>query len=219
VLAAENIVKTFRGPEAAVRALDGVSLHVNAGELLAVRGHSGCGKTTLLLALGGLMRPSSGRVLVDGEDPYALSPERRARLRGEKIGFVFQQFHLVPYLSVLENVLVPSLALRREGAVDRARELIGQFGLEGRASHVPAELSVGEKQRAALARAVLNEPQLLLADEPTGNLDDRNAAAVLAYLTEFAERGGGVLLVGHDARGTERAHRVLEMESGRIVSG
>lgn len=218
MLRAENLVKTFAGPQATVRALDGVSLSSAEGELVAVEGPSGCGKTTLLLAVGGLLRPNVGRVLIDGRDPYQLPPDERAGFRAERIGFVFQQFHLVPYLSVLENVLVPALACPQPGAMDRARQLIGHFGLEQRAQHVPAELSVGERQRTALARALLGRPRLLLADEPTGNLDERSGEAVLAYLAEFADAGGAVLLVSHDPRAARYAHRILQMDDGKITS-
>ena len=218
MLEAKNIVKTFDGPEGAVRALDGVSISVAPGELVAVRGPSGCGKTTLLLVVGGLLRPNGGEVRVDGEDPYGLPPDGRALFRAERIGFAFQQFHLIPYLTVLENVSAPALARRSPDAPERARELVRRFGLQERANHVPAELSVGERQRAALARALMNQPRLLLADEPTGNLDDANAEGVLAHLVEFAKAGGAVLLVSHDARGTKHAHRVLEMDRGRIAT-
>ena len=217
MLEVQDLVKTFETPDGVVCALDGVTLALKARELVAVRGPSGCGKTSLLLTIGALMRPSSGLVRVGGDDPYALSPDERARFRAERIGFVFQQFHLVPYLSVLENVLAPALAKRDAAAGERARELIARFGLEPRARHLPSALSTGERQRTALARALLNRPALLLADEPTGNLDDANAETVLRYLAEFADEGGAVLLVGHDVRGTTYAERVLSMEAGRIT--
>jgi putative ABC transport system ATP-binding protein len=216
LLEARNLTKTFASPDGEVRALDDVSIEVAAGEFVAVRGPSGCGKTTLLLVLGGLLRPDAGTVRVDGQSPYELPPDQRALLRAEKVGFAFQQFHLMPYLSVLENVLAPSLVKRSPGAVERARALVRQFGLEERANHVPSALSIGERQRTALARALMNEPRLLLADEPTGNLDDRNAEDVLQRLSDFAAAGGAVLLVSHDARGAQRAHRVLNMERGRL---
>jgi ABC-type lipoprotein export system ATPase subunit len=199
--------------------VDGISLTVAPGEFVAVQGPSGCGKTTLLLAAGGLLQPSSGLVLVNGQDPYALSPEDRARFRAAHLGFVFQQFHLIPYLSVLDNVLAPCIALPPAGAGDRACELIAHFGLEDRALHVPAELSTGERQRVALARALLNRPKLLLADEPTGNLDRDNARIVLGYLAEFAKSGGAVLLVTHDAAAAEFAQRTLRLIEGRLAEG
>ncbi len=213
----QDLGKHYEGPQGTVRAVDGVSLTVCAGEFAAVEGPSGCGKTTLLLAAGGLLDPTSGRVLVDGQDPYGLSPERRAQFRAANLGFVFQQFHLVPYLSVLDNVLAPALALPTPEARTRARELITHFRLEDRADHVPAELSTGERQRTALARALLNRPKLLLADEPTGNLDPDNARVVLAYLEEFAHHGGAVLLVTHDAAALSLADRTLRLRVGKLL--
>ena len=213
-----NARKLYRRPEGVVRALDGVSLSVEEGEFVAVQGPSGCGKTTLLLAAGGLLAPDEGTVTVDGQAIYDHPPERRAAIRAHKIGFVFQQFYLVPYLDVLDNVLSPSLAVSSDGARRRAMELIEHFGIADRLHHTPAELSTGERQRTALARALLNRPKLLLADEPTGNLDGDNAQAVLEYLTEFARSGGAVLLVTHDARAAGFAHRGLRMRQGRLCA-
>jgi putative ABC transport system ATP-binding protein len=219
LLTFENVTKTYRGKGRRVCALDDVSFTLEPGRFIAVRGPSGCGKSTLLLAAGALMRPDGGRVTIDGQDPYALTPEARAAFRAAKVGFVFQQFHLVPYLNVLDNVLTASLGLANGSAASarqRAQELLEQFGMSGRATHVPAELSTGERQRAALARALLNGPTLLLADEPTGNLDPGNADLVLQCLFDFAAAGGGVLLVTHDARAAEHAHAVIDMADGRI---
>ncbi len=216
MLNATDIKKHYRGDNGTVRALDGVSVTVAAGEFTAVKGASGCGKTTLLLAAGGLLRPDSGQVLVAGQDPYAMDREQRAGFRAEQVGFVFQRFHLVPYLSVLDNVLTPSLARPADDAEDRAAELIEHFGLQDRIGHTPGELSTGERQRVALARALLNRPKLLLADEPTGNLDGDNAECVLSYLAEFAAVGGAVLLVTHDDRATGFAGQILHMQDGRV---
>jgi ABC-type lipoprotein export system ATPase subunit len=201
-----NLYKTYRGN---VTVLDGVTLHVAAGEFVAVRGPSGCGKTTLLLAAGGLLRPDTGRVSVDGTDLYALGDEARARFRAANIGFVFQQFHLVPYLSVLDNVLAASLGFPLPDARKRAEHLLARFGLTSRCHHVPAELSTGERQRTALARALLHRPKLLLADEPTGNLDPDNGRLVLDALADHARAGGAVLLVTHEQEAAARAHRVV----------
>lgn len=212
MLEIRNLTRTYRGPAGPVNVLDSLSLDVAAGEFVAVQGRSGCGKTTLLLAAGGLLHPDAGRVLVAGQDLYQLSEEARARYRAQRIGFVFQQFHLVPYLSVLDNVLAPTLALQSAGARHRAEELLGTFGLTPRAHHVPAQLSTGERQRAALARAFLNRPQLLLADEPTGNLDRENADVVLGHLANFARAGGAVLLVTHDPEAARRAHRIVPFD-------
>ena len=213
----ESVTKVYRGPAKEVRALEDCSLDAGDGEFVAVQGPSGCGKTTLLLVAGGLLRPGGGRVTLDGSDPYALSPEDRARWRCECVGFVFQQFHLVPYLTVLDNVLVPSLAKGSADAGERARGLIDHFGLTDRTDHVPAELSTGERQRVALARALLNRPKVILADEPTGNLDGASAERVLGYLGEFAAAGGAVLLVTHDPRAAGYAHRTVRMVGGRLT--
>jgi ABC-type lipoprotein export system ATPase subunit len=216
MLTLNDIRKTFAGPSGQVCAVDGVSLVVKAGEFIAVRGPSGCGKSTLLLAAGALQRPDAGQISVAGQDPYALSSEARARFRAANIGFVFQQFHLVPFLDVLDNVLTPSLALPQPDAPARARKLLEQFGLGPRLRHVPAALSTGEKQRTALARALLNSPKLLLADEPTGNLDEENGRNVLGILADYARNGGAVLLVTHDPKVAGFASRILQMKDGRL---
>jgi len=206
-----EISKTYNTGGKNVPVLDKMSLNVAAGQFTAVRGPSGCGKSTILLAAGGLLSPDSGQVLIDGDDPYTLSHEARAGFRAEHVGFVFQQFHLVPYLDVLDNVLAPSMARGSAGARERAGELIEHFGITDRIGHVPGELSTGERQRTALARALLNRPKLLLADEPTGNLDTDSGAVVLNYIREFADSGGAVLMVTHDAAAAGKADRVIEL--------
>lgn len=213
----KNLTKSYASRGNKVAALEDVTLRVKIGEFVAVQGPSGSGKTTLLLAVGGLLAPTSGTVVVDGQDPYALSPDIRARFRGATIGFVFQQFHLVPYLSVERNILVPSIGVPSNRAQERVRALMQHFQLTGRARHVPAELSTGERQRVALARALLNGPKLLLADEPTGNLDGENAEIVLGHMAEFAKKGGTVLLVTHDMRATRYAHRTVCLRSGCVA--
>lgn len=233
LLQLEQVSKTYRGGDAPsatsqnaatsqnVHALQELSLKLDAGTFLAIRGPSGCGKSTLLLTAGTLLAPDSGDVMIAGERPYQMSADRRASFRGQRLGFVFQQFHLVPYLSVLDNVLAPSLAIAGtpaaidpEAARQRATALLEQFGLADRAGHTPGRLSSGERQRCAMARALLNEPQLLLADEPTGNLDGENAKIVLESLRRFAEAGGGVLLVTHDDRAAEAADETRWMDRG-----
>jgi len=216
MLRLDNVSKTYMKLGKTIRAMDGVSLAVDAGQLVAVHGPSGSGKTTLLLATGALLRPDEGAVTLAGQDPYAMRPDQRAALRAETVGFVFQRYHLIPYLSVLDNVLAASLALPADGARGRATELVERFGLGERMHHVPAELSAGERQRTALARALLNRPRLLLADEPTGNLDERNAEIVLSALTSFAAAGGAVLAVTHDPRASALAPKTLAMRDGQI---
>ena len=214
MLALDQITQTYPGPHGPVTALAPVSLTVAAGEFVVVQGPSGAGKTTLLLIAGGLLAPSAGTVRLGDADVYALAPETRNRLRAERVGFVFQQFHLLPYLTVLENVLTPTLAESLADAPAHAHELLARFGLAARAHHRPAALSTGERQRAALARALLRRPALLLADEPTGNLDPTNAAAVLAALRAHATDGGAVLLVTHDDRANPGATRVVRLAPG-----
>ena len=213
----KKVSKWFNGTEGKVTALKDVSFHVGPGELLAIRGPSGCGKTTLLLAAGGLLRPSEGHIRLDGRDAYELSPEQRSKLRARTIGFVFQQFHLIPYLTVRQNILAASLALPEREVATRAQDIIHHFGLDDRVNHVPAQLSTGERQRTALARAVLNEPKVILADEPTGNLDEDNARIVLGYLGQYVDDGGCVLLVTHDQRAAAHATRTLQMRQAQLV--
>lgn len=221
----QSIHKRYRSGEGEVRALDGVSLSLEKGEFVALHGPSGCGKSTLLLLLGGLLSPDEGSVSFDGEDPYSLKPDARARFRAERIGFVFQQFHLIPYLDVLDNVLVGELAATDsngngtpDGHRDRAKELLDAFQLGHRLHHVPSKLSIGEQQRVALARAFLRSPQLILADEPTGNLDSENAAIILEHLGNFAAgEDGSVLMVTHDDRARAAARRSVEMRNGKLV--
>ena len=220
LLRVNTLSKKYRTNGHVVTALDGVSLELRPGQFVALKGRSGCGKSTLLLAAGGLLRPDGGTVRWDETDIYALSPEERAVLRASDVGFVFQQFHLVPYLNVIENVLAATLGLGPKGtsgAEERAHELIGRFGLADRATHRPSQLSTGERQRAALARALLNRPQVLLADEPTGNLDAASAAVVLDELRSFASAGGAVLLVTHEAEAAARADECLNMDRGQLV--
>lgn len=216
ILELENVTKAYSPHgRSEVVALDNVSLSVEPGKFKVVCGESGSGKTTLLLAAGGLQRPEPGTVRIAGEDIYSMSSEKRARYRSSNLGFVFQRFHLVPFLNVLENVMVPSLAISNNDAEGKARCLIEYVGLTHRWDHPPSELSTGEQQRVALARAMLNEPLLVLADEPTGNLDEKNAAAVLKYLRDFAGRGGAVLLATHDT-GIE-ADEKYELKDGALV--
>jgi len=221
----KNVSKWFsvrspkdNGAAGKVTALKEVSFSVRPGELLAVRGPSGCGKTTLLLTAGGLLHPSAGRISVAGQDPYKLDPEQRSQLRARMIGFVFQQFNLIPYLTVRQNILAASLAMPGKKAAERAGSLVNRFGLADRADHVPAQLSTGERQRTALARALLNEPKVILADEPTGNLDEDNAQTVFGYLSQYVSDGGCVLLVTHDARAAAHATRTIQMNAGQIVA-
>ncbi len=215
----DSVSKIYPTRAGEVRSLDGVNLEIRAGEFVALRGPSGCGKTTMLLAAGGMLRPTSGRITVGDESLYSLGPAERARFRARNIGFVFQMFHLVPYLDVLDNVLlaaVPS-GLAKAEAGKRALGILDRLGLGPRLSHRPADLSTGERQRAAIARALLNQPRLLLADEPTGNLDPANEREVFIHLREFHRAGGTVVIVTHGNTANDYADRVVSMESGKVV--
>jgi len=215
----ENVSKTYTTADGPVHALADVSLHVETGEFVAVRGPSGCGKSTLLLLAGGLAEATSGRVIVAGEDLQAISAASLTQFRAERIGFVFQMFHLLPYLTVLDNVAAAALPGQHVEGRRRAGELLEKFGLAHRLRHRPAELSAGERQRVAVARALVNRPQLILADEPTGNLDPESATSVLELLSDFHREGGTVLLVTHEEQAAGCAQRAILLRDGKLDSG
>ncbi len=214
----ENVSKVFATARGEVQALDDVSLRIEEGEFAAICGPSGCGKSTLLSLVGGLALPTSGGVTVAGQGVSQMSAADRAAFRADHLGFVFQLFHLLPYLSVVDNVLLAATSRTRATSRERAHELLERFGLGDRLLHRPGQLSVGQRQRVAMARALLNRPRLLLADEPTGNLDPANAAAVLDLLSEYQAEGGTVLLVTHEAYAAERAKRIVTMSQGRVLA-
>jgi putative ABC transport system ATP-binding protein len=212
----EQVSKVYQTNDGPVHALSDVSLSVEQGEFVAVQGPSGCGKSTLLTIVGGLGTPTSGRVTVGGQDVVAMSPAARARFRAERIGFVFQMFHLLPYLTVLENVLVAALPGQEAAARGRAGQLLEKFQLGRRLRHHPGQLSTGECQRVAIARALVNRPQLVLADEPTGNLDAQNSTSVLDLLSGFRAGGGTILLVTHQESAANYAGRTIHLRDGLI---
>jgi putative ABC transport system ATP-binding protein len=214
----ENVSKVYPGPDGLVRALDDINLSVERGDFVVVRGPSGSGKSTLLLTIGGLVTPTTGKITVEDNDLYAMPRRDRARFRAENVGFVFQMFHLLPYLDALQNVLVAAVPGRRRGARRDAIELLNRLQMSDRLHHFPGELSTGERQRVAVARAMLTEPSIILADEPTGNLDPDNAAQVLRHLAEFHRAGGTVLLVTHEKAADDLARKLVQLEAGRIVS-
>ncbi len=216
ILHCEAVSRVFKTRGGNVTGLADVNLELPAGSFTCVRGPSGCGKTTLLLALGGMLRPSSGTVRLGDEDVYGLTPGARARLRAERVGFVFQMFHLVPYLNVLENVLLADARSSGSDGTARATALLNELGLEPRLRHRPSQLSAGERQRTALARALLNRPAIVLADEPTGNLDPDNATEVFRHLDQYRRAGGTVLVVTHGDTALSFADRELRMKNGTL---
>ena len=211
ILKCGDLRKVFSENGTEVEALAAVSLTARPGEFISLFGPSGCGKSTFLLVVGGLLVPTSGTLQVCGQDPYALSPSGRAAFRADNIGFLFQQFHLVPYLDVLGNVLAPTLAGCFPNAEERARALLDKFQLGHRLRHIPAKLSTGEQQRVALVRSILRKPRILFADEPTGNLDQENSTLVLDHLEAFAQAGGTVLMATHDPVALQRVSRSVEL--------
>jgi ABC-type lipoprotein export system ATPase subunit len=210
-----DVTHVYPGETAAVVALSSVSLTLHAGEIVALLGRSGSGKSTLLMAAGLLLVPQSGAVTVAGLATRELDDARRSRLRRDAIGFVFQSFNLLPQFSAVENVALASPRGIGPG-LQQARELLVQFGLAERADHRPGELSAGEQQRVAIARALMNQPSLILADEPTGNLDEETGSDVLSLIRAAAQRGCAVLLVAHDRRVADIADRILVMDGGRL---
>jgi putative ABC transport system ATP-binding protein len=219
VLKFDKVTKSFKGPENRIIALRNIDFSLSAGEFLAIQGPSGCGKTTLLMTAAGLLRPDEGTVRIDDQNPYLLDADKRSEFRARTIGFVFQQFHLIPYLTVKENIATPLLAgTKLADYTHRVKELVDRFGLQKRINHLPAQLSTGEKQRTACARAVLNSPRIIMADEPTGNLDQDNAEIIYSFFKEYAAEGGSVLLVTHDMDAGSFATRLLHMNEGEIIS-
>ena len=214
----EAVTRHYRVGGQTIAALDGVSFTVPRGQFMAIVGPSGSGKSTLLNMLGCLDRPDSGRYLLEDMDVSTFDDERASDFRNRRIGFVFQSFHLLPRLSVLENALLPARFLRGpdDGLEERARGLLGRMGLDRHLEHRPGQLSGGQMQRVAIARALLMEPALLLADEPTGNLDSKSAADVLALLDEVHAQGQTVVMVTHDADVAAHAQRQVGIRDGRI---
>ena len=220
VLEAQNLTKQVSSPEGALTIVDDVSLQIRAGESVAIVGASGAGKSTLLALLAGLDEPSSGKVVLAGADLTRLDEDGRARLRADRVGFVFQSFHLVPALTALENVMLPLELAGRGDARRGALEALERVGLRERTGHYPRQLSGGEQQRVALARAFVTRPAVLFADEPTGNLDTTTGGRIAELLFDLnVHSNTTVVLVTHDRNLASRCGRVLVMESGRLVPG
>ncbi len=218
MIALQSVTKRFELRGRPVTALANVTLEIGRGDFVAIIGPSGSGKSTFLHGVGGMLSPTEGKVRVDKYSLYDLTSEERAALRKKKIGFVFQTFNLVPYLTALENVQVPlALAGMGEGEQQRrAESLLGRVGLSERLDHKPRELSVGQQQRAALARMLANDPELILADEPTGNLDPETAEGIMDFLGELNGEGRTIVMVTHDMRVAGRAKRALRLVNGSI---
>jgi putative ABC transport system ATP-binding protein len=218
VLQAENLCKQVSSPEGSLTIVDAVSLDILAGESVAVTGPSGAGKSTLLALLAGLDVPTRGRVLLEGHDLTQLDEDGRARLRAQRVGFVFQSFHLIPALTALENVMLPLELAGRGDARRAAAETLSRVGLRERTGHYPRQLSGGEQQRVALARAFVTQPAVLFADEPTGNLDTVTGARVGELLFELnANAHTTLVLVTHDRELAARCARMVQMEAGRVL--
>lgn len=215
----DNVAKSYSLKGVEVAALDSTTLEVSAGEFVAVVGPSGSGKTTLLSLLGGMLAPTRGTVWLDGRSFYDTSLDERAKIRQRRIGFVFQSFNLIPYLSALENVEVPLMLGGMSPAAQglRAAELLERVGLGDRLQHTPGELSVGQQQRVALARTLANDPAVILADEPTGNLDPETREQVLDFFSELCGEGRTVIIVTHDPVAASRAGRTLKLVRGAIA--
>lgn len=217
VLDLEGVTRSFPG-EPPVRALEDVRLRLARGGYMAIMGPSGSGKSTLLHILGLIDRPTSGRYFLEGADTTRLSDGQRAALRGRRIGFVFQSFHLLPHRDLVENVMLAEMycGQSRRGRRERALAMLGRLGLEGRTRFRPPQLSGGERQRVAIARALVTNPAVLLCDEPTGNLDSRNTEAILALLDELHAEGHTIVVITHDAAVGQRAQELLRIEDGRV---
>ncbi len=218
MLRSEAITKIYNHRKAAVTGLRDATIDIPAGDFVGGAGPSGSGKSTLLLMLGGMLSPTSGKVLLEAQSLYDLSPDARARLRRQNIGFVFQQFNLVPYLTAQENVQIPLYlaGVASQEQETRAAALLDRVGLGDRRHHKPSELSVGQQQRVALARVQANDPKVILADEPTGNLDPETGQQVIEFLAELNAEGRTIVMVTHDPQAAERCQRVLRLGDGEV---
>lgn len=216
IITIKKIVKSYGMGEGIVHALDGVDLEIAAGELVAVVGASGSGKSTLLHMIGGMDSPTAGSVFFNGKDISKYSKKQKAKYRCENVGIVFQNFKLIEELNVRENIIMPVLIARKKVDEDYYNALVEMLGLSERQSHLPSELSGGQKQRVAIARALINKPELLLADEPTGNLDKKNSEEIMQIFLGIHKKGKTIVLVTHDREIAEQCQRQVEMSDGKI---
>ncbi len=214
-----GLIKTLRGGGHDVQILKSIDLTIPTGQFLAVTGESGSGKTTLLSLIAGLDTSTKGQILIDGQDITKLDEDELALLRGKRFGFIFQNFHLIPTLTVLENVVLSAELNNTPGATKKANDLLGAVGLSDRLHHYPAQLSGGEQQRLSLARAFVNEPDIILADEPTGNLDSKNSDHIIELILELHRvKQATIILVTHEPHVAERSERILTLADGQIIS-
>ena len=213
-----GLTKTLHGGGHKVEILKSISLKIPSGQFIAITGHSGSGKTTLLSLIAGLDIPSSGSIKIDGQDITKLNEDELAWLRGKRFGFIFQNFHLIPTLTALENVVLSAELNNTPGATKKSEDLLGIVGLGDRQHHYPAQLSGGEQQRLSLARAFVNEPNIILADEPTGNLDSKNSNRIIELIRELHRvKQATIILVTHEPQVAKQSQRILTLEDGKII--
>ncbi len=217
---AENLVKKYGTGEAAVKAVSGISFKIESGEFIGIMGESGSGKSTILSILGAMNSPTEGNLIIDGMDIYSLSMDQKADFRKEFLGFVFQSFHLMPYLTARENVMLPltTTNFSKKEKMEMADETLARVGLKGKEGRLPNALSGGEKERVAIARAIVNEPPILLADEPTGNLDTATTMEVMSLLKSLNEEGMTIVMVTHNHECAAFAGRIIELSDGKLAN-
>jgi putative ABC transport system ATP-binding protein len=220
MIQAKNLTKVYGMGSIEIRALNGIDFNVEQGEFVAIQGPSGCGKSTLLNVLSCLEKPTSGTILIDSIDIAQLGDKELAKIRRDKIGFIFQSYNLIPTLNALENVMLPMMFAGKDDnkVSERAAMLLEMVGMQERMKHKPSELSGGEQQRVAIARALSNDPLLIVGDEPTGNLDSKTGAAVMKILTELNKEGRTVLVATHDPAVAGIAHRVMQLKDGQFIN-
>lgn len=218
LLEVKDLCRTFWQGDTAIHAVDHVNFSLNKGEMLAIIGQSGSGKTTLLNLLDGVDKPTSGQVLLDGQDIHSLSDKQSAQLRRRKIGYIYQDFKLLPILTAKENILLPANLDKRKIPADQVQQLADQLGIGTRLGHLPSQMSGGQRQRVAIARALINQPDILLADEPTGNLDKASAQEIIQLLLDLNKAGHTIILVTHDEQFARLCPRKITLSDGQIVA-
>lgn len=214
----KEITKKFSSAKKNVVALNKITLKVEKGEFVLIKGESGSGKSTLLFTIGGMLNPSSGNVKVNDKDIFSLSEKDRGTYRANEIGFVFQSYHLLPYLNVYENIMLPDELATTKIEKEDVLKITEELGIKDRLYHKPSELSAGEKQRVAIARALIINPSVILADEPTGNLDEKNTIEVMDHLKVFQQKGGTILMVTHGHLADSYASRIIELDKGKLIT-